>query len=146
MSKKKLLNFTAAGIADTETQKPFAKITRENHVDLGKVMIIANGGTGFVVVRDQHVHVHGTAPGIYKPTPREWGAWRAWRKSKGMSVRFIDQLGYATVPCQWPEGFDAEWPHHKSVDAANRWQDRVEAKQGKPRLDLDPELARSEGL
>ena len=49
----------------------------------------------------------------------------AWRKSKGLRNDFLQSQGYGTVPAEWPHMFDAEWPEHRSHDAANRWQDRV---------------------
>jgi hypothetical protein len=140
MTKKKKFDAAQVGTPTDAGLKPFAKVTRDNFVDLGKMMMQAQGGTGFVVVRDQHVR--GTAPGTYKPSVREWGAWRAWRKSKGMSVNFMDSQGYYTVPTRWPHQFDGEWTEHRSIDAANRYQDLIEARQGKPRL----ALAESEGL
>jgi hypothetical protein len=49
----------------------------------------------------------------------EWGAWRSWRISKGLSVRFMDQQGYYMVPTQWPHQFDAD-AHKHTDDMAGR--------------------------
>lgn len=150
MSKKKLeaaLQETAEQ-TDTDPSVHPIKLTkgetwRDSLLTLGKAFMGAQGGKGFVVVRDANVHVHRVAPGTFKATPRQWGAWRAWRKSNGLRIRFMDQQGYYTVPAEWPHDFDADWPEHKSHDAANRWQDRSEHRE--PQLPLG-DLARSEGL
>ena len=104
---------------------PMKGITQYNYLQLGKAFMQMNGP--FLIVRDRFAKppVDPGMPG-WPPTPREWGAWRAWRKSKNLPSAYTEKVGYATVPARWPHLFDADWPEHKSVDAANRWQDQLE--------------------
>ena len=47
-----------------------------------------------------------------QPTVAQWGAWRAYRKAKGLGTAFMDRQVQAgkqwTAPAMWPHEFDAE--------------------------------------
>jgi hypothetical protein len=43
-------------------------------------------------------------------TEPQWIAWRAWFISKRISTRAMDAMGLATVPIEYPELFDHDWP------------------------------------
>ena len=119
MSKKKTtLQLVASGTAGGEGggPSPQSGITCHNFIEIGKAFMYAQDNSGFVIARE--------AGHDYPVTLREWGAWMAWRKSKNLSRKFADKQGYYTVPARWPHLFDADWPEHRSVDAANRYQEK----------------------
>jgi len=58
-----------------------------------------------------------------KACPRQWGAWRAYLASRGISVKFMDARGKEgkcwTVPAAWPHEFDTEATVQDDQEAAN---------------------------
>lgn len=83
--------------------EPLKGITAENYSELGKAFIGAHGH-GFVIIRDKAWATHD-----YPHTPREWGAWMAYFKSRRIPTLVFDQKGKGTVPARWPHEFDATW-------------------------------------
>lgn len=86
--------------------EPITGVTAENYTALAKAFAQANGGST-VCLQDRTEH------GVSIPAdPRRWGAWRAYLRSIGMPVRFMDAGGalgrIVSVPAAWPHQFDAK--------------------------------------
>lgn len=91
------------------------RINSENYLKLGKAWIEAKGG--FVMGL-----IEGECQGVRFPqAPRQWGAWRAYLKERGIKTTFMDARAKATaeskavvntvcwtVPTEWPHEFDSE--------------------------------------
>jgi hypothetical protein len=83
-------------------------VTAQNFEKLAELFMVSNGDTAFMVcpvpffVKEQH---HGASA-------REFGAWYAYRKKKGLDAKlmisFAEQAKPWTVPTPWPHEFDAE--------------------------------------
>ena len=101
-------------------------VTRENWPLIARQFIGANGG--FVLGLEA-----GEVQGVPIPqTPRQWGAWRAYFKKKGIPTTFMDAKAKATaenrtsvnphcwtVPAEWPHMFDAEATVQEDHEAGN---------------------------
>lgn len=75
----------------------------------------------------------GECQGVKIPfTPRQWGAWRAYFKERGIKTTFMDAKALATaantlttnpncwtVPTEWPHEFDAEATVQGDHEAGN---------------------------
>lgn len=91
------------------------RINAETYKKLGGAMIKERGG--FVLGLAE-----GECQGVAIPeTPRQWGAWRAYFKERGIPTAFMDAKAKATaenklsknphcwtVPTEWPHEFDSE--------------------------------------
>jgi hypothetical protein len=82
-------------------------VTKENYVDLAMAFIGINKHGAMIALRS------GINQGEkFEATPRQWGAWRAYLKTRGISTAFMDSQGKAwkcwTVPAEWPHLFDME--------------------------------------
>lgn len=86
--------------------EPITGVTADNYTALAKAFAQANGGST-VCLQNRTEH------GVSIPAdPRRWGAWRAYLRSIGMPVRFMDAGGalgrIVSVPAAWPHQFDAK--------------------------------------
>jgi len=96
-------------------------ITAENYQEIGSSFIRNNGGA-LISLAD------GFAGGVeYHASPREWGAWHAYLKERGIKTSFMKAQGQAgkcwTVPARWPHEFDSEATvqgDHAAADAFMR--------------------------
>lgn len=91
------------------------RIDAASYCKLTKAMIAERGG--FVLGLAE-----GELQGVIIPqTPRQWGAWRAYFRERGIPCSFMDAKAKATaenrlgknphcwtVPTEWPHEFDAE--------------------------------------
>jgi len=75
------------------------EVTADNWVRHFQAAIRANGGS--FVIRNASPKDHG------QTTPAEWYAWMAYFYQHGIPTRFMEAHSVVTVPCQWPEDFDA---------------------------------------
>ncbi|WP_162918503.1 hypothetical protein [Taklimakanibacter deserti] len=95
--------------------KPWANVTGEAFWSMGKAFMLAAGG-GFVIIRDLAWATHE-----FPHTPREWGAWMAYFRAKGIRTVTFEQKGKGTVPAQWPHLFDANWQEKFDQHSADRY-------------------------
>lgn len=83
-------------------------ITAANYVERAMAFIRANGGNGFVIRAIEGED--GAANTNNQATEPEWIAWMNYLETKGIAHRYLENRGMGTVPCQWPEDFDAAAP------------------------------------
>ena len=102
------------------------RINPESYLKLGKAWIETKGG--FVLGLEE-----GECQGVkFEQTPRQWGAWRAYFKERGIPTAFMDAKAKATatnkqtvnphcwtVPTEWPHEFDSEATVQGDQEAAN---------------------------
>lgn len=102
------------------------RITPEAYTKLAGQHIRERGG--FVLGLEE-----GECQGVKIPfTPRQWGAWRAYFKERGINTTFMDSKALATaankltvnphcwtVPTEWPHEFDAEATVQGDHEAGN---------------------------
>jgi hypothetical protein len=102
------------------------RINAETYKKLGGAMIAEKGG--FVLGLEE-----GECQGVKIPqTPRQWGAWRAYFKERGIPTTFMDAKAKATatntltvnphcwtVPTEWPHEFDSEATVQGDHEAGN---------------------------
>lgn len=102
------------------------RMNSETYRKLGKAWIEAKGG--FVLGLAE-----GELQGVKIPfTPRQWGAWRAYFKERGIPTGFMDAKAKATaenkltanphcwtVPTEWPHEFDTEATVQRDHEAGN---------------------------
>jgi hypothetical protein len=71
-----------------------------------KALAFMGGADGFVI---RNVEGEKGEYFTHKPaTDAQWIAWFRWFDRKKIPCEFIRKFGVATVPCEWPEGFDAD--------------------------------------
>ena len=88
-------------------------VTAENYQEVGSAFIGMYGGAVISLADCTEC----------KASPRQWGAWRAYLASRGISVKFMDTRGKDgkcwTVPAAWPHDFDSDATVQGDKDAAN---------------------------
>lgn len=112
-------------------------VTPDNFAELAKAFMGSAKKSFAISVRDRIVE------GIEIPaTPRQWGAWRAWRVARGLPVAFMDMQAKAnkawTVPAEWPHEFDAG----ATVQGDNEAGDRFLRNRRDERPDMRDQAAR----
>ena len=83
---------------------PQTGITAQNYTDCAKAYLA--GGEGYIIRA-----LEGTDGALAKrlpPTEGPWIAWMIWFEEKGIATEVATERGMTTVPCSWPEDFDAE--------------------------------------
>lgn len=101
-------------------------VTRDNWALIARQFIGVNGG---YVLGLEAGECQGTP---FEQAPRQWGAWRAYFKKKGIPTTFMDAKAKATaenkqsvnphcwtVPAEWPHMFDAEATVQEDHEAGN---------------------------
>ena len=102
------------------------RITPEAYLTMGKAWIATKGG--FVLGLEE-----GECQGVkFGQSPRQWGAWRAYFKERGIKTTFMDAKAQATatnkltvnphcytVPTEWPHEFDSEATVQGDHEAGN---------------------------
>lgn len=83
---------------------PQLDITKENYFERGKAFVGCRGG-GFVVRGVEGVK--GSGQSRQPSTQSQWLAWLNYLADVGIPTNFMRANGEATVPCEWPEDFDA---------------------------------------
>lgn len=100
---------------ETRNEVQRYSMTPETYAKVGKAWIDTKGG--FVLGLAE-----GEWQGVKFPqTPRQWGAWRAYFRERGIKTAFMDTKAKATaeskasvnphcwtVPTEWPHEFDTE--------------------------------------
>lgn len=111
--------------ARTEVRKQH-RMNPETFLKLGRAWIDTKGG--FVLGLAE-----GECQGVKIPfTPRQWGAWRAYFRERGIKTAFMDAKAKATaenklavnphcwtVPTEWPHEFDTEATVQGDHEAGN---------------------------
>lgn len=88
-------------------------ITKENYLDRARAFIRGNGGNGFVIRAFEGFN--GALNTNQPATEAQWIAWGSYFAEKEIPFVFGLANGLATVPCEWPESFDAElYPSDRS--------------------------------
>jgi hypothetical protein len=102
------------------------RINAETYSKLGKAWIETKGG--FLLGLEE-----GECQGVkFGQSPRQWGAWRAYFKERGIPTAFMDAKARATaankqtvnphcwtVPTEWPHEFDSEATVQGDHEAGN---------------------------
>jgi hypothetical protein len=102
------------------------RMNAETYLKLGKAMIAEKGE--FVLGLED-----GECQGVkFGQSPRQWGAWRAYFKERGIPTAFMDAKAKATatnnltvnphcwtVPTEWPHEFDSEATVQGDHEAGN---------------------------
>lgn len=78
-------------------------VTAASYAALAKGFMEGKGGVGFIIAPKQTALRGG---GFAAKTIDEWGAWLAYFMRLGVKTKFMEDLGYYTVPAQWPHQFD----------------------------------------
>lgn len=99
-------------------------VTRENYQEVGSAFI-GMFGSAIIALKD------GTSGSeVWAATPRQWGAWRAYFKTRGITTRFMDDRGRQgkswTVPAPWPHEFDADATVQGDMQAADIFARRMQ--------------------
>lgn len=108
-----------------EVRKQY-RINAETYLTMGGAWINAKGG--FVMGLEE-----GELQGVkFGQSPRQWGAWRAYFKERGIKTTFMDSKALATaanklavnphcwtVPTEWPHEFDSEATVQGDHEAGN---------------------------
>lgn len=108
-----------------EVRKQY-RMTPEAYLAMGKAWIATKGG--FVLGLEA-----GECQGVaFGQSPRQWGAWRAYFKERGIKTTFMDAKALATaankqtvnphcytVPTEWPHEFDSEATVQGDHEAGN---------------------------
>ena len=84
---------------------PGTDISAANYVDRAKAFI-ALRGEGFVIRALDGAD--GALRTRQPATEPQWRAWMEYWDQKGVKFAYSRARGLATVPCEWPEDFDAE--------------------------------------
>ena len=92
-------------------------VTAVNYQEIGSAFIGMYGGA-VIALAD------GKSQGEeWKACPRQWGAWRAYFRERGIKTAFMDARGREgkcwTVPAAWPHEFDSEATVQGDQEAAN---------------------------
>ena len=86
---------------------PVTGITAENYLDRASAYCVGTG-KAFVI---RAVEGNGGERVTGEPaTDAQWLAWMAYFDAKGIGHVYARGRGLTTVPCEWPEDFDAEAP------------------------------------
>ena len=87
---------------------PGTGIDASNYIERGRAFVSLRGGVGFVIrgVEGQN----GSRLTKQPATEPQWIAWLRYFEAKDIAHSFAVANGAATVPCEWPENFDAEAP------------------------------------
>lgn len=96
--------------------EPIRGINAENYFAMGKAFIGAQE-KGFVIIRDQAWATHE-----FGHTPREWGAWMSYFRSRRIKAVVFEKQGKGTVPARWPHLFDADWHPDNDEQAADMFE------------------------
>jgi hypothetical protein len=101
----------------------------DNWVYLREQFMDFNGGKGFFLTLKPR-WVHGE---LQRSSIRQWGAWRAWFKSKKISTVWMDAVakgagkhGGFSVPAEWPHMFDMQATLVGDHIAGNAFYDHYE--------------------
>lgn len=111
--------------ARNEVRKQY-RMNPETYLTMGKAWIATKGG--FVLGLEE-----GELQGVrFGQSPRQWGAWRAYFKERGIKTTFMDAKALATaanklgvnphcwtVPTEWPHEFDSEATVQGDHEAGN---------------------------
>ena len=84
---------------------PQTDITKENYFERARAFVGSKGGVGFVVRGIEGIK--GSAQSRQFATDPQWLAWMHYFERLGYPTGFMRFNGEATVPCEWPEDFDA---------------------------------------
>lgn len=117
---------------------PIPGITPENYHEIAKAFVVANGGTGFFIVRRD---IDATTE--FPPTPRQWGAWMGYFHSRRIPNQTFLQRGRGTVPAEWPHLFDADWQRGNDDQAADLFESKVGAEQRRGTYVIDATARRN---
>lgn len=83
-----------------------SNVTAETYPEIGSAVIGMYGGAVICIAAKRVKNID------YPATPEQWGAWRAYFKSRGIPLAFMDAQAKAenpfTVPAPWPHEFDAD--------------------------------------
>lgn len=90
--------------ARIESGSSLTPITAKNYVDRAMAFIRAHDGEGFVIVAPD------APPKLGSPTPAAWRAWVSYLSDLGVKTTYMRGACVGTVPCEWPEDFDAKAP------------------------------------
>jgi len=82
-------------------------ITADNYKDLAMAHARFRGA-GYVIRGLEGTD--GALASCKPPTEAQWVAWMAYFETKGIPHGFALARGMTTVPCEWPEDFDVDWP------------------------------------
>lgn len=108
-----------------EVRKQY-RMNPETYLTMGKAWIATKGG--FVLGLEE-----GECQGVrFGQSPRQWGAWRAYFRERGIKTTFMDAKILATannrqtvnphcytVPTEWPHEFDSEATVQGDHEAGN---------------------------
>lgn len=94
-------------------------VTVDNFAAVGKAFIGAFGGSVIALKQGQYLGCD------HASLPRQWGAWRAYFKRKGIRTGLMDARAAEgkpyTVPADWPHMFDAEASVADDYEAGDRF-------------------------
>ncbi|TXH51317.1 MAG: hypothetical protein E6Q97_18660 [Desulfurellales bacterium] len=93
--------------------KPFTEITAETYARRGSEFI-AQAGKGFAI----SLYASRKAGQDLPATPKQWGAWLAYFRSKGIPYAWMARQRVVTVPAEWPHQFDADATAEGDKEAA----------------------------
>ena len=81
-------------------------IDAKNYADRAATFLC--GRDGFVIRAIDGAK--GSMSSREEPTEAQWIAWVRYFDGKGLKRAFLIEHGLGTVPTEWPEDFDLEWP------------------------------------
>jgi len=108
-----------------EARQESYSVNASNFLKLAKTYVEKSGGF-LIAMRD------GENQGVeFKATQRQWGAWRAYFKTRGLKTGWMDAIAQTsmteaarktricmTVPSEWPHEFDREAGYDDDMIAA----------------------------
>lgn len=85
-----------------------ADIDKGNYVERAQSFIKSRGGDGFVIRSIEGID--GSANSGKPATDPQWVAWMLYLATKEIPWDYSRRRGMGTVPSEWPENFDIDWP------------------------------------
>lgn len=89
-------------------------VTAANYGQLAGVYLAERGGGEPFVIVGRYVTIKGEKK---TPTVDQWAAWKGFFQSIGRQIIHMENVGYLTVPCEWPHEFSLEWSLENTASA-----------------------------
>lgn len=93
---------------NNQDTSPGAAIDKGNYSERAQNFIKSHGGDG-VVIRSIE-GIDGSANSGNPATEPQWVAWMLYLATKEIPWDYSRRRGMGTVPSEWPEDFDRDWP------------------------------------
>lgn len=104
-------------------------VTEENYQHVGSAFIGMFGGAIIALADGRRNDLD------WKATPKQFGAWYAYFKRKGIETKFMMEQGRKgnpwTVPAPWPHEFDADATVQEDYTAGQYFADKLENRKRK---------------